>query len=328
MTAKIGIIGAGAWGTALAVTVAGKSDDVLIWAFEQETIKNINNRHENPDFLPGIAIPNAVAATGDITKLADRDFILLVAPCQHVRSIIAPLRDYKGTMVICCKGIEVKTGKLMSNVIAEVMPKANVAVLAGPQFAKEVALKLPTATTLACENPERGTYLIENIAVPYFRPYYSEDVIGVQLCGALKNVIAIGAGMVEGANLGENAKAALITRGMAEIVRLGKKMGAKSDTFLGLSGLGDLMLTANSRSSRNYSTGYSLGQGQTIEEIMRDKKTVSEGVPTTKAALALAARHNIDMPISAAIDNIIDGKSDLKTTLKELMSRPFKKENC
>jgi len=328
MTAKIGIIGAGAWGTALAVTAAGKNDDVAIWAFEPETVDSINDRHENPDFLPGVAIPAAVAATGDITELADRDFVLLVAPCQHVRSIIAPLRDYKGTIVICCKGIEVKTGKLISEVIAEVAPNADAAVLAGPQFAKEVALKLPTATTLACENPERGSYLIENIATPYFRPYYSDDVIGVQLCGALKNVIAIGAGMVEGANLGENAKAALITRGMAEIVRLGKKMGARSETFLGLSGIGDLMLTANSRSSRNYSTGYALGRGQTIDEIMRDKKTVSEGVPTTKAAVALAEKHGIDMPISSAINNIIDGKSDLKTTLKELMSRPFKKENC
>ena len=328
MTAKIGIIGAGAWGTSLAATVAGKNSDVLIWAFEKETANNINLRHENPDFLPGIAIPPAVTATGDITRLADRDFILLVAPCQHVRSIIAPLCDYAGTMVICCKGIEVATGKLVSDVIAEVMPNAAAAVLAGPQFAKEVALKLPTATTLACKDPERGAYLIENIASPYFRPYYSDDVIGVQLCGALKNVIAIGAGMVEGANLGENAKAALITRGMAEIVRLGKKMGARSETFLGLSGIGDLMLTANSRSSRNYSTGYALGQGQTIGEIMRDRKTVSEGVPTTKAAVALADRYGIDMPITYAINNIIDGKSDLKTTLKELMSRPFKKENC
>ncbi len=328
MTAKIGVIGAGAWGTALAATVAGKNTDVAIWAFELETVNNINSQHENPDFLPGVVIPKTVTATGDITELADRDFILLVAPCQHVRSIIAPLHECKSTIVICCKGIEVKTGKLISEVIAEVMPKANAAVLAGPQFAKEVALKLPTATTLACENPERGTYLIENIATPYFRPYYSDDVIGVQLCGALKNVIAIGAGMVEGANLGENAKAALITRGMAEIVRLGKKMGARSETFLGLSGIGDLMLTANSRSSRNYSTGYALGRGQTIDEIMRDKKTVSEGVPTTKAAVALADKYGIDMPISAAINNIIDGKSDLKTTLKELMNRPFKKENC
>jgi glycerol-3-phosphate dehydrogenase (NAD(P)+) len=286
---RIGIVGAGAWGTALALALSRGGQRVLIWAREPETIEAINRRHENPLFLPGIALDPALKATGDLVQTAGCAIILLATPAQHLRATavaLAPALDAAVPLVICAKGIEEGTGALMSEVVSASLPRNAVAVLSGPTFAAEVARGLPTAVTLAAPDPALGRRLAQAIGSRTFRPYVSGDVPGAQVGGAIKNVVAIACGIVMGRKLGDNARAALITRGLAEMVRLALAKRGRAETLMGLSGLGDLTLTATSLQSRNHSLGVALGQGESLQAILSARCSVAEGVSSARAASA------------------------------------------
>jgi glycerol-3-phosphate dehydrogenase (NAD(P)+) len=332
MTARIqtiGVIGAGAWGTALAqrATLAGR--DVTLWAREPEVAEEINSRHTNSVFLPGIRLPDGLRATPDLRAVAAADAILMVAPAQHVRSVGARLAaDLKpGTpVVICAKGLEQATGKLMGTVLAEVLPAAMQAVLSGPSFAADVARGLPAALTLAAASEDLGQRLVAAIGSRSFRLYWSSDCIGVELGGALKNVLAIAAGIVDGKGLGASAHAALVTRGFAEMRRFGAALGARFETLAGLSGLGDLLLTCGSPQSRNMSLGRALGQGQKLADILGARRSVAEGVFTAAAVVRVAAEKGVEMPIAEAVHAIVEGRIGVDEAIDGLLSRPFRAE--
>ena len=326
---RLGVVGAGAWGTALATVAARAGRDTLLWARETEVVEAINRNHENTPFLPGQPLDSAIRATGELADLRDRDALLLVVPAQHLRASLGSLREHvaQGTpAVICSKGIELTTLKLMSDVLAECLPQAVPAVLSGPSFAADVAKGLPTAVTLACADAEWGEALVAAIGLPTFRPYLSRDIVGAQIGGAVKNVMAIACGIVDGEKLGDSARAALIARGFAEIMRLGAQWGAEMETLAGLSGLGDLILTCTSHQSRNYSLGYALGLGKTMEQALEGKTSVAEGVATAGAVERVAQARGIDMPICAAVANIVSSRMDVKSAIEELLSRPFTAE--
>jgi glycerol-3-phosphate dehydrogenase (NAD(P)+) len=326
----IGVIGAGAWGTALAQTARLAGRDVALWAREAEVADEINSAHRNSIFLPGVALDAGVVATSDLAEIAERDAILLVPPAQHVRSVAQALGALlvPGTpVVVCAKGLEQATGKLMGEVLAETLPTATLAVLSGPSFAADVARGLPAALTLATESPDLGQRLAEAIGYRNFRLYWSSDVIGAQLGGAIKNVLAIAAGIVDGKGLGASAHAALVTRGFAEMRRLGAALGARAETLTGLSGLGDLVLTCGSPQSRNMSLGRALGQGQKLEDVLGARRSVAEGVYTAAAVVRLASQHHIEMPIAAAVHAIVTGALDVDTAIEALLTRPFRAED-
>lgn len=326
---SIGIIGAGAWGTALGQTAARAGRAVLIWAREPELVSHINTTRENATFLPGIPLDKAIHATGELAELASCDALLMVTPAQHMRSLCEQLRPHlkSGTPVIlCAKGIEQTTNKLLTDVLRETLPNALPAVLSGPSFAAEVARGLPTAVTFACENRDIAHALIQAIGLPTFRPYYSPDLIGAEVGGAVKNVLAIACGIVEGKRLGASARAALTTRGFAEMTRLGLALGAKPETLTGLSGLGDLVLTCNSPQSRNMSLGVALGQGQSLADIMGARNSVSEGVHSATGVCALAQAHHVEMPIAEAIASIVTGRASVDAAISALLARPFTDE--
>ena len=326
---RVGVVGAGAWGTALATVSARAGRKTLLWARESEVVDAVNRDHENTVFLPGQALDSAIRATGDLGDLAGCDALLLVVPAQHLRAALKDLAPHvaKGTAaVICSKGIEMSTLELMSDVLAEGLPQAEPAVLSGPSFAADVAKGLPTAVTLACADESLGQALVEAIGLPSFRPYYSRDVTGAQIGGAVKNVMAIACGIVDGRKLGDSARAALIARGFAEIVRLGTNWGAELETLAGLSGLGDLILTCTSHQSRNYSLGFALGGGQTMEEALAGKRSVAEGVATAGAVERVVESRGIEMPISVAVAQIVSGRTDVKSAIEDLLSRPFTAE--
>ncbi len=326
---KIGIVGGGAWGTALAHVMAQKRQNpVRLWAREAAVVASINGTSENRLFLPGIALHRAVHATGCLSELAASDIVLMVSPAQFVRVLCAELKNIlniTATIVICAKGIEQHSMKLMSEVVSEVLPGQPLAVLSGPTFAHEVAKGLPTAITLASVNETLGQQLIEALGLPTFRPYWSADIIGAEIGGAVKNVLAIACGIAEGCNLGENAKAAIITRGFAELLRLGVAKGADPQTLMGLCGLGDLILTCGSRQSRNMSLGVALGEGVAAATALSGKRTVAEGAHTAPVLAAMAAALGIDMPICQAVHQILQG-ADVKATINQLLSRPYKSE--
>jgi len=309
---KIGVIGGGAWGTALAASAARAGRDVSLWALEPEVADAINTTHENTTYLPGIALDPAITASADMQTMADREAILLVG----VTTAGAPL-------VICSKGIEVTTLELMSEILAEVASNNPITVLSGPTFAAEVAGNMPSAVTLASADPVLGAALVDALGHSRFRPYLSDDVIGSQIGGAVKNVLAIAAGIVAGAKMGDNAAAALITRGLAEIMRLGDVKGGKRETLMGLSGLGDLLLTCGSTQSRNMSLGKALGEGQTLEQIMATRNSVAEGVHTAKAVARLSQEQDIDMPICRAMDRVLHHGASVNDEIEALLSRPF-----
>ncbi len=326
---RIGIIGAGAWGTALANAAADSGRDVVIWAREAEVVSAINGEHRNPVFLPDIPIKDTVRATGTQAEACEADAILLVTPAQHVRAAgetLAPHLEPGVACVICAKGIELGSNELLSTVLSETMPKAPVAILSGPTFAKEVARGLPTAVTLACADEALGEALIAALGSRTFRPYLSGDIIGAQIGGAVKNVLAIACGIVTGRGLGENARASLITRGMAEILRLGQAMGADPATLMGLCGLGDLVLTCGSPASRNMSLGIALAEGAVAKDYLGAHKSVAEGAFTVGAVTALAKKHGIEMPIAASVDAIINRAASIDREIDALMSRPFTRE--
>ncbi len=328
-THRLGVIGGGAWGTALAQTASAAGNAVTIWAREPEVIADINGNHRNELFLPGVPLDKNLVATGDLTEIAAHDTILLVAPAQHLRSVAADLsgRVAAGTtVVICAKGLEQATGKLLGQVLAESLPEATPAVLSGPSFAADVARLLPTALTLAVADPDKGRSLAERLSGRHFRIYWSDDLIGTQLGGAVKNVLAIAAGIVDGRRLGASAHAALVTRGFAELRRFSEALGARTDTMMGLSGLGDLLLTCGSTQSRNMSLGRALGEGQTLADVLGSRRSVAEGVYTAAAVVRRANELGIEMPIATAVQAIVEGRITVDQAIDGLLSRPLKAE--
>lgn len=327
----IGVIGGGAWGTALAQAVAKTGLQVTLWAREPEVVESITEACENRVFLPGIALNPAIRAVKDLGELANVDLALVVTPAQHMRATLeafAPHQREGAPLILCSKGIEQTSLKLMSEVMAETSPASPPAVLSGPSFAIDVARGLPTAVTLACEDADLGEKLMGTIGSASFRPYWAPDVIGAEVGGSVKNVLAIAAGIVEGKQLGRSAHAALIARGFAEMTRLGVALGAKAETLAGLCGLGDLVLTCSSPQSRNMSCGLALGQGQRLEDIMASRNSVTEGVATAPAVVALANRHGVEMPICEAVNRVVSGQSSVDAAIEDLLSRPFTSETA
>jgi len=322
---KIGVIGGGAWGTALA-QVAAAGGEVLLWAFEPEVVDAINLSHLNPIFLAGVPLSPAIRATGDLGELAACDALLVVTPAQHMRRILGDAPVGQRPLILCSKGIEAETMALMSEAAKETCPGAPIAVLSGPTFASEVAKGLPTAVTLACADDAVAAGLAQRIARPGFRPYRSTDVIGAEIGGAVKNVLAIACGVVEGSGLGKNARAALITRGFAEMTRFGLARGARPETLAGMSGLGDLVLTCSSEQSRNFSLGLGLGQGRSAESLMADRRTVAEGAHTAPVLVQAARKVGGEMPISEAVASLLEGKVSVQAAIEALLARPLKDE--
>ena len=326
---RIGVIGGGAWGTALAQTARLGGSDVLLWAREPEVVADINVQHRNSLFLPDVPLDAGLKATADLSEIAHCPTLLLVCPAQHVRSTALALAGKirtGTTIVICAKGLEQATGKLLGSVLAEELPEASPAVLSGPSFAADVARGLPTAVTLAVTDAAQGRVLAERLAGRHFRIYWSDDLIGTQLGGAVKNVLAIAAGIVDGRELGASAHAALVTRGFSELRRFGEALGARNDTLMGLSGLGDLLLTCGSAQSRNMSLGRALGQGKSLADILGERRSVAEGVFTAAAVVRRARELGLEMPICEAVLAIVDGKLTVDAAIDALLSRPLKAE--
>jgi glycerol-3-phosphate dehydrogenase (NAD(P)+) len=326
MSAAIGVIGAGAWGTALAQALASDGRDVLLWAREPELVEEINARRSNSLFLSGARLAETIRATGIVAETAECEILLLVTPAQHLGAVLSELPRFPRDLVLCAKGIEASSGRLMSEVARAAAPRSEIAVLSGPTFAHEVAAGMPTAVTLACGGKRaQWERLSAALARPNLRPYYSEDVIGAEIGGAVKNVLAIACGVVEGLGLGQNARAALIARGYAEMMRFGEALGAERDTLAGLCGLGDLVLTCTSTSSRNFSLGKALGEGRPPHELMADRRTVAEGAHTAPVLVELAARHGVTMPITLAVYHLLQG-SPAGEVVSNLLARPLTSE--
>ncbi len=326
---RAGVIGAGAWGTALAQVAGWAGLEVRLQAREPEVVESIRARRVNEAFLPGVTLDDHVEVVGDLADLAGCDLILAVPPAQHMRATLAAFAPHHRAgvpIVLCSKGVERGSLKLMTEVLAETLPEAPAAVLSGPSFAAEVARGLPSAVTLACADPALGPALMEALSAPAFRPYLADDLIGAEVGGAVKNVLAIACGMSEGKGLGRSAHAALITRGFAEMTRLGVALGGRPETVAGLCGLGDLVLTCSSPQSRNMSLGLALGQGQTIEQALAGKRSVAEGYESAPAVRELAGRTGVDMPISLAVAALLAGETTVDAVIEDLLSRPLKAE--
>jgi glycerol-3-phosphate dehydrogenase (NAD(P)+) len=324
---SIGVIGGGAWGTALAQVAAHGGRAVKLWARETDVCESINSVHENALFLPGVPLSSAIVAGSAANYLDDCDTVLIVCPSQFVRSTLATLRLKRGaTLVICAKGIEQSSGLLMGEVVAQAVPAHEIAVLSGPTFAHEVAKGLPTGITLACADASLGQSLIATLGQPMFRPYYSADVVGAEIGGAVKNVLAIACGIAAGRSLGENAKATLITRGLAEMLRFGSAKGADPQTLMGLCGLGDLILTCGSAQSRNMSLGMALGRGLSVEDALSGKRTVAEGAATAPVLARVAKSLGVDMPICQSVHEILLG-ADVSVAITALLARPYRSES-
>lgn len=330
MTHDISIIGCGSWGTALAQVLSSDGTPVTLYARDAGLAEDINKTRENSRYLPGIRLNAGITATGDLAAAA-ADIILLATPAQFLRETLAallPHLDPGVPLVNCAKGIEIATGRLLSETVAETAPENPYAALSGPTFAAEVARGLPTALTLASGMPADSLQaLAEKLRRKTFRPYISHDPVGADIAGAIKNVIAIACGIVEGRKLGQNAKAAVMTRGMAEIKRYGMARGARAETFLGLCGIGDLMLTCSSMTSRNFSLGFELGEGKALSGIMAARKTVAEGVSTAKALAVHAVTHGVDMPICKAVDAILRKGAGVDDIVTGLLARELKEES-
>ena len=323
---KIGVVGGGAWGTALAQVAAYGGRDTLIWAIEDEVVSAINAIHENPVYLKGCKLDPAVRATASFSDLDACDAWIVVTPAQHMRAVLSRMPCPNMPLVLCSKGIEEGTGKMLHDVAHEVCPTSPIAVLSGPSFAHEVADGLPTAVTLACDDQALGERLRERLSSPAFRIYLSDDVVGAEVGGAVKNVLAIACGIAEGRRLGQNARAALIARGFMEMTRFGLARGARRETLAGLAGLGDLVLTCSSSSSRNFSLGKGIGEGQPVAELMADRQTVAEGAFTAPVLAKLAREMGVEMPIVFAVDALISGAAGIDEVLEQLLTRPPRAE--
>jgi glycerol-3-phosphate dehydrogenase (NAD(P)+) len=329
MRKTAGVIGGGAWGTALAQVCARADLQTTLWAREAEVVASINTSHENTSFLAGVELDPGIRATGDLGELAASDVLLAVAPAQHLRATLnafAPHARDGLQILLCAKGVEQGSLKLMTEVLAETIPNAAPAVLSGPSFAGEVARGLPTAVTLACPDEDCARELAELIATPTFRPYFATDMIGAEAGGAVKNVLAIACGIVEGRGLGRSAHAALITRGFSELTRLAVALGGEAETVAGLCGLGDLVLTCSSPQSRNMSVGLALGRGQTLDDALAGKLSVAEGVASAPAVRQLARKLGVDVPICEATAAILAGEVGVDDAIRGLLSRPLREE--
>ena len=326
---RISVIGAGAWGTALAEVISRQGNQVNLWAREADVVKSINTSNTNDLYLPNINLSKLIIAQNDLNDVLDCDLLLMVTPAQFMRSV---LDDLKGSLVeevpivLCSKGIETKTLSLMSEIAESIIPNNPLAVLSGPSFAIDVVNNKPTAVTLACKDPAIGKSIADSINLATFRPYLSEDVIGAQIGGATKNVIAIAAGVVEGQNLGDSARAATIARGYSEINRLAVALGGQEETLAGLSGMGDLILTCNSETSRNFSLGMKLGQGLNAHEATNNLSSVAEGMYSAKAIDKLSKKLGIEMPITNAVNDLIERNRSLGEIIDDLLSRPIRRE--
>lgn len=322
---RIAVLGGGAWGTALANTFAAAGRDTLLWARDANTVDAINAHAENPRYLPGIALDPSLRATTDAAEaLDDAGTILAVIPAQTLGAVLRSLSHHIPAgrpIVICAKGIERSTGRLPSDVLQAVLPDNPPAALSGPSFATDLARGLPTAVTVAARDRDLAATLAANLSTPRLRCYSADDLTGVEIGGALKNVLALAAGAASGAGLGASAQAALITRGFVELRRIGEALGAQGETLMGLSGLGDLMLTCGSGQSRNFAYGEALGRGEPL-----DNRPLAEGVATASIAAAIADKHGIAAPIITAVDAILKGESTIAQAVEALMTRPLKHE--
>jgi glycerol-3-phosphate dehydrogenase (NAD(P)+) len=325
MIGKVGVVGGGAWGTALA-QVAAEGGETLLWAREPEVVESVNAAHENRLFLAGIPLDPAIRATGALEELADCEALLIVTPAQHMRAVLAAMPRLSVPLILCAKGMEEATTKLMHDVAREEQPDAPVAVLSGPTFAHEVAARQPAAVTLSVEDREVGERLRTRLARPWFRPYLSDDVVGAEIGGAVKNVLAIACGVVEGRKLGLNARSALISRGFAEMTRFGLARGARAETLAGLSGLGDLVLTCSSTNSRNFSLGKGLGEGGNATDLLADRRTVAEGAHTAPVLARAAREAGVDMPIVSAVCALLAGEASVEEVVERLLARPLRSE--
>lgn len=325
---KIGVIGGGAWGTALAQVLCASGKNVILWAREPEVVANIHDKRENTSYLPGVKLCDEIEVTESLQKAAESDILLMVTPSQYLRSTLMAIKGETNgkPVVICSKGIELKTGLMLSQVVEEETPKAHVAVLTGPTFAAEIANGLPSAVTIAAKDKDVAAELVEHLGCRTLRPYMTDDLIGVQIGGAIKNVMAVACGIVAGKKLGDSARAALLTRGISEMSRLASAMGAKKTTLLGMCGIGDLMLTASSMQSRNYSLGFMLGQGRRLQDIMDERNSVTEGIHTSGALKTLANAHAVEMPIADTVYDILHKGLDVNDAIEHLLSRPFAHE--
>lgn len=326
---SVGVVGGGAWGTALAQTMALSGKTVCLWAYEPDTVREVNDHRINRVFLPGVALEPSITATAKLDEIADCDVVLLVPPAQHLRGIaceLAPKLAEGKPLIVCAKGIERQSGKLMGEVVAEAAPDALHGILSGPSFAADVARGLPAALTLACSDETAGRDLAVGLGYRNLRIYWSSDTVGVALGGAVKNVLAIAAGIVAGKELGASAHAALVARGFAELRRLSEALGGRAESMMGLAGLGDLILTCSSPQSRNMSLGRALGQGRSIGEVLGERRAVTEGVFTAAAVAEIAGRQDLDLPICHAVHEIVEERLSVDDAIEGLLTRPQRAE--
>jgi len=319
----IAIIGGGAFGTAMACVARRAGNDVVIWAREPEVVESINRQHANPHFLPGVALPDGIRAAGELgPTVRDAEAVLMAVPSQHMRRIAGALRPAlrrRMPVVSCSKGVESRSGLLMPEVLADMLPDSVIGVMSGPSFAGEIARGLPCGVTLACREWESAEAVALRIAGPAFCMHLSDDVVGAALGGAMKNVVSIASGIVHGRKLGENARATVITMGLLETERLGLVKGAKPETFLGLAGAGDFMLIANSLQSCNTSLGVALAEGRRLEDILGERRQVTEGAATAGAVAELAARLHVAMPITQTLDGVLNGRVAIDEALAKFL---------
>ena len=326
---RVGVIGAGAWGTTIAELLSKNNPQVLLWAKEKSVTQNINSKHINNMFLPSIKLSKKIKATSSLSDFKNIDFLFVVVPVQFTSNILKKLKNVinnKCTIINASKGIEVKSLCLVGELTKKIFPKNKISILSGPNFAKEIALGQPTASLIAAHNIKHAKIISELINSKYFRPYLSNDIVGAQICGAMKNVYAIGCGIIVGKKFGENAVASIISRSFSEINLVCLKLGGNTETLMGLSGIGDLFLTCSSKKSRNFSLGFDLAKGKNLVNILKSKKTVSEGVHTSKAMQKLSKKLKISLPLNDAIYKILYQNKNIDKTINELLSRPIKRE--
>ena len=326
----IGVMGGGAWGTTIAKLLSDKNSNVLLWAKETQVKKDIEKTRINKTYLNKIKLNKSLKITNHLEDLSELDILFVVIPTQYIQATLKPLKKIikrNCILVNCAKGIDIKSTSLISEVINKTLPSNRLAIMSGPNFALEIALGKPTATLIAAHKISDAKYIANLISSKTFRPYLSNDIIGAQICGAMKNVYAIGCGIIVGKNFGENAVASVIARSFAEIKSVGKKLGAQSETLSGLSGLGDLFLTCSSKKSRNFSLGFNLAKGKKLENLLRSKKTIAEGAYTVKAIKKLGKKLKLSLPLNDAIYKILYQNKNINNTISELLNRPIIKEN-
>ena len=326
----IGILGAGAWGTTIAKLLSDKNSNVLLWAKETQVKKGVEKTRINKIYLDKIKLNKSLKITNHLEDLSELDILFIVVPTQYIQATLKPLKKIikkNCILVNCAKGIDIKSTSLISEVINKILPSNKLAIMSGPNFALEIALGKPTASLIAAQKLSDAKFIANLISSKTFRPYLSNDIIGAQICGAMKNIYAIGCGIIVGKNFGENAVASVISRSFAEIKSVGKKLGAQPETLSGLSGLGDLFLTCSSKKSRNFSLGFDLAKGKKLENILRSKKTIAEGAYTVRAIKKLGVKLKLSLPLNDAIYKILYQDKDINKTIGELLSRPIIKEN-